>query len=218
MKLHSHILWLATVFIVGLVVSACSPPPQAVAPTTATPPGKGMTREEAVARARPELASRLGVDQVALLVESVSPQVWSNTCLSLPKPGEACVDQVTPGYVVSLRYQGQPYHYHITDDAVRFNNLISAELPEAPPAAPEQLAKEELANALGVNAGAIQVVSIERRFWPNTGLGLARRGEAYQEGLTMGAVVELSYQGNTYIYHVAGEIVRFNENQSAPLP
>lgn len=217
MKLRNH-TWLATALVVGLIIGACSPPPQAVAPTTATPPGKGITRDEAVARARAELAPRLGVDPVALLVESVSPQVWSNACLSLPKPGEACVDQVTPGYVVSLRYQGRPYHYHVTDTAVRFNNLISAELPEAPPAAPEQLAQEELVRALGVSADEIQVDSVERRFWPDTGLGLARRGEPTQEGITMGAVVELSYQGQRYIYHVAGDIVRFNETESAPLP
>lgn len=217
MKLFNRVTWFVVVVFAGLLVSACAPPPQVV-PVTATPPPKGLTRDEAVVEGRSQLASRLGIEQVAILVDAVSPVTWPTLCLGLPQPGEACPNESTPGYIVSLRYQGRQYHYHVAEGVVRFNNLISAALPEAPPPEPEQLATEALAGALGVSPGEIQVDSVERRFWSNTGLGLTRRGEPVQEGITVGAVVELSYQGERYIYHVAGDIVRFNENQSAPLP
>lgn len=219
MKLRNHILWLAVALIIGVAMMGCSPSPQAFVRVTATPPPEGLSREEARQTARQELADRLGVEeQVAILVDAVSPVTWPNSCLGLPELGETCSTEATPGYIVSLRYQGQQYHFHVTEGEMRYNDLISAQLPTEPPPEPEQLAREALAQELGVNPDEIEVVSSERRFWPNSGLGLARAGEQTEEGITVGSIVELSYQDNRYVYHVAGDNVRFNQFQSASLP
>lgn len=76
----------------------------------------------------------------------------------------------------------------------------------------------DLAVRLPAAPTAISVVSVEPQTWPDTSLGLPEPGQAYAQVLTSGYVVTLEYARQTYVYHVAGDTVRFNPQKSAPLP
>lgn len=72
------------------------------------------------------------------------------------------------------------------------------------------LVRTDLASALGVAAGAINVVSSESRIWPDAGLGcMARRGQVGGPRVP-GYLIVLAYADQRYAYHTdrAGAFVR----------
>lgn len=56
----------------------------------------------AIAAAASDAANVLRVPIEQVSVESLEAMEWSDSCLGLPKGGEACLDVITPGYFVEL--------------------------------------------------------------------------------------------------------------------
>ena len=89
-------------------------PPEAAPPNTRppelAPPATGF---EAIADAAVQFAaSELGVDPASIQVISVDAVEWRNSCLGVDKPGEMCLDVITPGYRVLLDVDGQEVAVH----------------------------------------------------------------------------------------------------------
>ena len=79
------------------------------------------------------LARQLQVDPADVAVVAAEPTEWPDACLGAGTPAEACAQVVTPGYVVTLRVDGQEYTYH-TDPQGYQVRLVAA--PEPAIAAP----------------------------------------------------------------------------------
>jgi len=75
------------------------------------------------------------------------------------------------------------------------------------PEALVELAKEDLAQQLGVSAEEIQVESVEEATFPDASLGVPEPGKSYAQVLTPGYVIRLKAEGETYEYHAADERV-----------
>jgi hypothetical protein len=94
-------------------------PPEAAPPNTrppeAAPPAAGF---EAIAGAAVQFAAaELATDPAGMEVVSVEPVEWRNSCLGVDKPGEMCMDVITPGYRVVLTVNGQQVAVHTNEDA-----------------------------------------------------------------------------------------------------
>lgn len=79
------------------------------ATTSATSGNAGVFRAESVARAREELARQLSLDQASIRVASIEEEIWSNGCLGLPEPNEACMMALVPGFRIELEAGGKTY-------------------------------------------------------------------------------------------------------------
>ncbi len=99
--------------------------------------------------------------------------------------------------------------------------------PTVPPATPAPLspeaeaaarAEKDLSQRLGVAPSDITATSVVPHTWPDASLGLPRPGEVYAQVVTQGYIVTLDHGGQVYVYHVAGDNVRFDPASSAPLP
>lgn len=86
-------------------------PPAEVEPPAAS--GIGAIADAAIQFA----AAELGVDDESLTVLSVDPVEWRNSCLGVDKPGEMCMEVITPGYRVLLEVDGQEVAVHTDQDA-----------------------------------------------------------------------------------------------------
>ena len=64
-----------------------------------------------------------------------------------------------------------------------------------------ELAKEDLAQRLGVSVEEIEVLSVEPVEWRDTSLGCAQPGMMYGQVITPGFKVVLATEGATYEYH-----------------
>jgi len=66
-------------------------------------------------------------------------------------------------------------------------------------------AKQDLAQRLGIDASAIEVVEVDAVTWPDTSLGCPKPGMMYPQVLVEGVLVQLRANGQTYRYHGDGQ-------------
>lgn len=69
---------------------------------------------------------------------------------------------------------------------------------------PVQFAVADLANRLGIDDSAIEIVYVEAVTWPNGAMGCPQPGMAYTQVLVDGLRVVLSVDGVSYAYHSGG--------------
>ena len=80
-------------------------------------------------------------------------------------------------------------------------------------------AVDDLAASLGVDAGEVEVVSVEEVTWRDGSMGCPRPGMMYPQVLTNGTRVVLEYDGKRYEYHSGGRRSAFLcENPEPPAP
>ncbi|NLG51109.1 MAG: hypothetical protein GX552_13460 [Chloroflexi bacterium] len=84
-----------------------------------------------VARARLELAGKLGISADYIRTLSVEPVTWTDACLEIPHQGLFCAQVLTPGYRVVLEVDGRQYEYHT--DRHELVRLADAPQPTASP-------------------------------------------------------------------------------------
>ena len=70
-----------------------------------------LTKEEAVARSRADLAQRLGIAESDVADESVDTADFPNAALGAPLKGEMSAQMITSGWRISLRAEGKSYEY-----------------------------------------------------------------------------------------------------------
>lgn len=84
-------------------------------------------------------------------------------------------------------------------------------------------AKEDLAERLGIETAAIELLSFEEVVWPDSSLGCPQPGMRYKQVPYDGALIRLSALGKVYDYHSGGsrgvflceQAIQANKN---PLP
>jgi hypothetical protein len=62
--------------------------------------------------ARAALASELGIQPSEVSFVQGGPAEWNDSSLGCPKPDQAYLQVITPGYVLTLQAHGQNYEYH----------------------------------------------------------------------------------------------------------
>lgn len=104
---------------------------------TPTPGGVTMpaTVEALVARAKADLAARLGLSEAEIRVVEAQAVTWPDSSLGCPEPGRMYLQVLTPGYRIVLEAGGRRYTYHAGREGPPF--LCPPERAR-PPAAPEQ--------------------------------------------------------------------------------
>ncbi len=80
-------------------------------------------KEEAVERARRDLASRLGVPDGEVREESVEETDFPNTALGAPVGGEMSGMMITSGWRIRLGAGGRSYEYRADRNQVRLYNF-----------------------------------------------------------------------------------------------
>jgi hypothetical protein len=63
-----------------------------------------------------DLSSSLGVPIDEISIISYMQVNWPDMCLGLPDPGEDCLKNITPGWLVFLKSSGEVFEYHTNND------------------------------------------------------------------------------------------------------
>jgi len=82
-----------------------------------------QSREEAVARSRADLASRLGVSRSDVREESVEEADFPNTALGAPVGDEMSGMMISSGWRIRLSAAGKSYEYRADRNQVRLYNF-----------------------------------------------------------------------------------------------
>ncbi|HEX8720812.1 MAG TPA: hypothetical protein VF736_09310 [Pyrinomonadaceae bacterium] len=84
------------------------------------------TKEEAVGRAREDLAGRLGVPEGEVGEVSVEQAEFPNTSLGAPLRGEMSGMMITSGWRIRLGARGQTYEYRADRNQLRLYDFKGA--------------------------------------------------------------------------------------------
>jgi hypothetical protein len=210
------------ILLLLFVLAACSPQvaPSPAVPVVETPvvseplPPTGDS-PAAVEAARQALAERLGIPVEQVSVVTYQQVDWSDGCLGLGGPAEACLAAITPGYAVTLAANGEQYAYRTDMEGL----AVREETQEPVPAAVDA-ARQALAERLGVSVEKIAVVDYQQVDWPDGCLGLGGPAELCLAAITPGYAVILEANGEQYTYrtNLEGTAVRadmFDPNSAA---
>ena len=85
-----------------------------------------FTREEAIARARKDLAERLGVGAPEIREQSVEDADFPDMALGAAGKGEMSGQMITPGWRIRLSANGESFEYRANKHQVRLFNYKGA--------------------------------------------------------------------------------------------
>lgn len=96
------------------------PERQNPSPTSAdnAPPGSihNLPVPDAVAAVRTRIAGDLGISEGLVIIMTAYEKDWSDGCLGLGGPAEACLAVITPGYEVTASAAGEDFTYRTNAD------------------------------------------------------------------------------------------------------
>ena len=85
-----------------------------------------LSKEDAVKRAREDLARRLGVSEDEIKEESVESADFPDMALGAPVKDEMSAQMIASGWRIRLASQGQSYEYRANRDGLRLYNFQGA--------------------------------------------------------------------------------------------
>ena len=85
-----------------------------------------LTREEATARARGDLAARLGMAESEIATESVADADFPDANFGANMSGEVSAQMITPGWRIRLSVNGNSYEYRANRNRLRLFNFKGA--------------------------------------------------------------------------------------------
>ena len=85
-----------------------------------------FTREETIARARKDLAERLGVGAAEIREQSVEDADFPDMALGAGNKGEMSGQMITPGWRIRLSANGESFEYRANKHQVRLFNYKGA--------------------------------------------------------------------------------------------
>lgn len=211
--------------ISAILLAACAPEPLQDAtriPTAQTPPPESTGRPEpsntpastpegagsqqdlpqAAVEARRQLADRLniGIDQVTVI--GVEEAQWPDGCLGLAQPDEMCTEMIVEGYQVLLETGGKQYRFHTDQDGTQVREaqeiIMKGEFANLPAV---RNAMQFLAQELKVPLDAITLQDIKEVDWPDSCLGVARKGQLCMQVITPGYRILFNAGQKTYEVH-----------------
>jgi hypothetical protein len=193
--------------ILTFLLAACQPFTTPYAPqSTATNPLTAPTATLAaiptvLADALSDLAARLELQPVDLVLLGYQETIWQDACLGLPQAGENCIQALTPGYSASLvTTQGEQLELRV--------DLTGQETRCAPGAA--LAARAELALLSNVPEAMVRFLALEPVDWSDACLELPKQNEGCAKVITPGYRVTMEADGKLIIYRTdrAGAIIR----------
>jgi hypothetical protein len=105
--------WILILLLAGLALAACSSN-QANTPATEENPALENTLPPEVAlNVQNFIIESMGVTAETIEIKNVEQKDWPNGCLGLPEGDEACVEAITPGWLLTFNIDGQEYRYRV---------------------------------------------------------------------------------------------------------
>ena len=155
------------------------------------------------------LSEHLGVTEQSVNLDEVIAVDWRDSSLGCPETGRMYATVVTSGYRVTLVVGDETHRVHVAGTRATVCERTAEPIPtRGPGPAVVGQARQHLAARLGLDETRIRVASIERRSWPNAGLGCPEPGHLSAEVITDGFLIELEADGRLYRYHTDEQTVR----------
>jgi hypothetical protein len=98
--------------LAGTVLGACSS--QAVA-TQVNPALENVIPPNVALNVQNFISESMGVAPEDIEIRNIEQQDWPDGCLGLPEGDEACVETITPGWLLTFNINNQEYKYRVDE-------------------------------------------------------------------------------------------------------
>ena len=105
--------WIVILLLSGVMLGACSSS-QANAPATQVNPAlKDALPPDVAMNVQNFISESMGVAAENIEIKNVEQKDWPDGCLGLPEGDEACVEAITPGWLLTFNINKQEYKYRV---------------------------------------------------------------------------------------------------------
>jgi hypothetical protein len=98
--------------LAGTILGACSS--QAVA-TQVNPALENVIPPDVALNVQNFISESMGVAPEDIEIRNIEQQDWPDGCLGLPEGDEACVETITPGWLLTFNINNQEYKYRVDE-------------------------------------------------------------------------------------------------------
>lgn len=159
-----------------------------------------MDEEEVVKTALQKVSETLNKPQEVLKVMKVERKEWTNACLDLPHPDEACAEMIINGYRIHVTVEGKPIFIHTNQDGSAVRIAGENEMEDI-----SEKAKNYLAEELSIPPEEVNIIEVQEVEWPDSCLGVTQPNQMCLQVITPGYRLVVQAQGKQIILHTDRE-------------
>jgi hypothetical protein len=105
--------WIIALLFAGVVLGACSSN-QANSPATQVDPAlENVLPPDVALNVQNFVSETMGVAAENIEIKNVEQMDWPDGCLGLPEGDEACVEAITPGWLLTFDINNQEFKYRV---------------------------------------------------------------------------------------------------------
>jgi hypothetical protein len=101
------------VLLAGVLLGACSGSQANAVATQVDPALENVLPPDVALNVQNFISESMGVPVENIEIKNVEQMDWPNGCLGLPEGDEACVEAITPGWLLTFNVDGQEYKYRV---------------------------------------------------------------------------------------------------------
>jgi len=101
--------------LAGVILAACSSNQANTVATQVDPALEEALPPEVALNVQNFISESMAVSAENIEITNVEQMDWPNGCLGLPEGDEACVEAITPGWLLTFNINGQEYRYRVDE-------------------------------------------------------------------------------------------------------
>jgi hypothetical protein len=105
--------WVLALLLAGAILGACSSNQTNAPATQVDPAAPEVLPPDVALNVQNYIIETLAVPQESIEIKNVEQMDWPNGCLGLPVGDEACVEAITPGWLLTFDINNQEYKYRV---------------------------------------------------------------------------------------------------------
>jgi hypothetical protein len=204
----------AIVVLAGAAACAASAPERPRTPAAKQNPGAPVSDAEGgdvAALAIETLSKHLSVSAKDIEVLRIDPVEWRDSSLGCAKPDRGYMQVISPGHQAILKHDGREYAVHMSGKKAFVCEPVAGKGQKEVSIAPlvtiltkdqlQELARQDLAQRLGIPIEEITVAKSFTTEWRDESLGCPQPERQYKTRRSKGYVFELQYRGRSFLYN-----------------
>jgi|SRR5688500_9284737 hypothetical protein len=105
--------WILTLLLAGILLSACGSNQVEAVATQVDPALENVLPPDVALNVQNFISETLAVPPESIEITNVEQMDWPDGCLGLPEGDEACVEAITPGWLLTFNIDNQEYKYRV---------------------------------------------------------------------------------------------------------
>ena len=101
--------------LAGLALASCSSNQENSQATPINPALEEALPPDVALNVQNFISESMGVSAESMEIKNVEKKDWPNGCLGLPEGEEACVEAITPGWLLTFNINNQEYRYRVNE-------------------------------------------------------------------------------------------------------